>query len=230
MTEKPGIVRREFLAASTAGVLVPLTDTVAAESPKEATAQGTGTRLVDSPQVKRDFSKDGRSRKVLFVAHCALNQNARHVDCADFPALMKPLLAAVAEREIGIVQLPCPELMVLGMGRDRDVPPLDTIREALELPDAEPRLRRLIDQVVYQLEEYRFQGFTVLGILGKNGSPSCGVETTSFKQGFGPGEGIFFRMLAETLKEKGLPIPIKGIDDHRQEETMKWLDERLGEA
>jgi predicted secreted protein len=194
-------------------------------------AEGAGTqqatRLVDQPQVKRDLAKDGRSMKVVFAAHCILNQNARHVECADFPSMMKPLIAAIQEREIGIVQLPCPELMALGLGRDRDVPPLETIREAIELPDARERLEHLVDQVLYQIREYRFQGLKILGILGKNGSPSCGVETTSFKHGPGPGRGVFIRLLTDRLQNENLSVDIKGVDDHRQQESIEWIMRRL---
>jgi predicted secreted protein len=188
---------------------------------------GQATRLVDTPQVKRDFTKDGRSMKVLFAAHCILNQNARHVDCADFPSMMKPLMAAIQEKEIGVIQLPCPELMALGLGRDRDVPPLETVREAIDLPDARKRLEPLVEQVLYQIREYRFQGFRIVGILGKNGSPSCGVETTSFKGGPGPGRGTFIKLLMDRLQSENLSIDIKGVDDHRQQESIDWLVKRL---
>jgi len=187
----------------------------------------TGSALVDEAQVKRDFDKDGRSKKVIFAAHCVLNQNARHVDCADFPALMEPLVAFFQEKELGIIQLPCPELMALGLGRDRDVPPLDTIREALELPDAHERLKPLISNIVHQIKEYQFQGFEVVGILGKNGSPACGVETTSLPEGQAPGKGVFVRLLRERLVAEGLDIEIKGVDDHRQDETIDWVAARV---
>jgi len=221
------IARRSLLQGSVAAPLA-----VAGRGGSRQPAPGSGfreqkTRLVEGPQVKRDFTKDGRSRRVVFAAHCMLNQNARHVDCADFPAMMKPMLTALQAKEIGVIQLPCPELMALGLGRDRDVPPLETIREALELPEAHARLMPYVDQVVYQIREYLFQGFRVLGILGKNGSPSCGVETTFYSSGQGPGEGVFVRLLKERLKAEGLDIGIKGIEDHRQQEAIEWLLKRV---
>jgi predicted secreted protein len=216
------IGRRCFLASSATTSLALLGCQRNSEEP--ATSD---SKLVNDPQVKRDFDKDGRSKKVVLVAHCVMNQNARHVDCADFPAAMKPLLAALHEAELGVIQMPCPELMALGLGRDRDVPPLDTIREALELPDAHARLRPLIDDIVYQIKEYQFQGFEVIGILGKNGSPSCGVETSSFPNGQGPGEGVFVRLLRQRLTEEGLNIEIKGVDDYRQDESIQWVSERV---
>jgi len=117
--------------------------------------------------------------------------------------------------------------MVLGLGRDRDVAPLETIREGLELPESHVRLGRLIDQVVYQIKEYQGQGFHVVGILGKNGSPTCGVQMGSYRKVFGPGEGVFMRLLRQRLKAEGLDIGIKGIDDHRQQEAIEWVSKRV---
>jgi predicted secreted protein len=224
--------RRVFLRASMGTALglnfLHAQSSAGNENPlAQAEKPSTGTRLVDQPQVKRDFRKDGRSRKVILVAHCVLNQNARHVDCADFPAVMKPLLAALEAREIGIIQMPCPELMALGLGRDRDVPPLDTIREALELPEAATRLKPFLDQIVYQIKEYQWQDFQIIGVLGKNGSPSCGVETTSLKTGFAPGEGIFIRLLRERFGKEGIKLGIKGVDDHRQQEAIDWVSGQI---
>jgi predicted secreted protein len=225
MEKSKAIGRRTFLRSSVASSIALTGCQETANRKSEGSAQKTG--LVDKPQVKRNFDKDGRSKKVILTAHCILNQNARHVDCADFPAMMKPLLEALQADEIGIVQLPCPELMALGLGRDRDVPPLDTIREALELPEAHARLKPLIDQVVHQIKEYQFQGFQIVGVLGKNGSPSCGVETTSVKSGQAPGQGVFIRLLRDRLKAEGLDIGIKGVDDHRQEEAVEWVSKRV---
>ena len=218
------IGRRGFLSSSVGGSLVLAS--CKQISRQEPEAKSPDSALVDEPQVKRDFNKDGRSKKVVFAAHCVVNQNARHVDCADFPAMMEPLVEFFQEEELGIIQLPCPELMALGLGRDRDVPPLDTIREALELPEAHERLRYLIDDIVHQIKEYQFQGFEVVGILGKNGSPACGVETTSLPGGQAPGEGVFVRLLRDRLQVEGLDIGIKGVDDHRQEEAIAWVSER----
>ncbi len=228
----PSLNRRSYLQASL-GPALSLTSCpadVLAGQDRNTTDQErkkSHTRLVDQPQVKRNFPKDGRSMKVVLVAHCVLNQNARHVDCADFPAMMKLLLTALQDREIGIVQLPCPEMMALGLGRDRDVPALDTIREALELPEAAVRLQPFLDQIIYMIREYQWQGFQIVGILGKNGSPSCGVETTSLKSGFAPGEGIFFRLLRKRLEKEGIQVGIKGVDDHRQQEAIDWLSGQL---
>jgi predicted secreted protein len=183
------------------------------------------SRLADQPQFKADFH-DPRSRKVVLVVHCVLNQNARAPRCAVSPAMMKTLVTGLMDLDIGILQLPCPETMVLGLGRDRTVPPI-SIRDGLELPEGHARLHRLIDQILYQIREYQWQGFHVLGILGQNTSPSCGVETTWWEHRAGPGQGVFIRLLRQRLKAEGLAIACKGINEDRQQEAVQWVRAQL---
>ncbi len=221
MESNPRTNRRIFLTAA-AGACISKS-----ACSSTSTRRRDKTKLVDTPLVKRDLARDGRSMMVVFVPHCALNMNARHVDCADFPAMMEPLFEFLRENQIGIVQMPCPELRVLGLGRDRDVPPLNTIREALEIPDAQKRLKPLVDDMVYLIKEYRYQEVEILGMLGKNGSPSCGVETTHKEGEHVPGQGILIRELRKGLAREGLDIELKGIDDHRQEEAIAWVQERI---
>ncbi|MEA2064435.1 MAG: hypothetical protein U9P14_12095, partial [Gemmatimonadota bacterium] len=112
-------------------------------------------------------------------------------------------------------------------GRDRDMPPLNTIREGLELPQGQARLQELVKDIIYVIKEYRFQGFHIVGILGKNGSPSCGVTRTSIEGKQAPGEGVFIRVLRQALEAENLDIDIKGIDDHAQEKVIAWVEERI---
>jgi hypothetical protein len=63
-----------------------------------------------------DF-RDCRSMKVVLVPHCALNQNSRLAKCAERPSAVHELVEGLMQRRIGILQMPCPELMVLGRGQ-----------------------------------------------------------------------------------------------------------------
>ncbi len=216
------ITRRKFINTTATGTTL-LAGTCLAQPVSEQRSV-----LVKDPQVKRNFNKDGRSKQVVFLAHCAINQNARHYDCADFPAFMDPLLDALQENQVGIVQMKCPEMMAIGLGRDRDVPPLETITDALELDEGQHRLRLMAEEVIYMIKEYQYQGFHILGILGKNGSPSCGVtEITNKKFEKEKGEGEFIRILRLALEREGIEMEIKGIDDFKQEESIDWIKERL---
>jgi len=173
-----------------------------------------------------DF-KDCRSMKVVLVSHCHLNQNARLWKCAECPASCRELVAGLLEREIGIVQMPCPELMVLGLNRGHIA-----IRSGLESIPAREALRKLGEALAFQIRQYRDCGVRVLGVLGKNGSPACGVEKTSRSDGQGPidGEGVFIQELKAELRRAGCEVPVAGTMDDAQEAALAvvdgWLQDR----
>ncbi|MFC2076969.1 hypothetical protein ACFLT7_07790, partial [candidate division KSB1 bacterium] len=155
-----------------------------------------------------------------------LNQNARDIACADFPAMMEPLVNYLKSEQLGLIQMPCPELYVLGLGRDRTIPHVE-IREGLESSAGRARLAGVIEGLIYQIKEYEYQDFQIVGILGKNGSPSCGVEKTWGGDQVVPGEGAFINQLRTALDHEEIKIGIKGVTDHRQEESIEWVKTRL---
>ena len=161
---------------------------------------------------------DGRSKKVIFLAHCLLNQNAISDGTAVYPAAFRELVQLLLDREVGIVQMPCPELYCLGLdrgdvhGAERPVVEENTrIRRAMGQPEASARLRELTDQVVWQIREYQKHGFAVLGIVGVDRSPCCGVNTTSDQDRELPGRGVFIASLRAALESAGLTVPVIGI-------------------
>jgi predicted secreted protein len=164
-----------------------------------------------------DF-RDCRSMKVVFVPHCALNQNARLAACSEVPATVTGLVEGLMEREIGIIQLPCPELILLGLDREHL-----QIRSALDSRPSRRWLRRLARQVSYQIAEYQKCGVRVLGVLGKNGSPACGVEMT-WKDEYGPGAGAFIEELQTELSASGLDVPVIGMVDSEPNEALAVVD------
>ena len=161
---------------------------------------------------------DCRSRRVIFLAHCLLNQNSISDGTAVYPAAFKDVLRLLMEADIGVVQLPCPELCSLGLdrgdekGAERPVTAENTrIRRELQRGEPARRLEALVGYTMYQLEEYRRHGFEILGIFGVNRSPSCGVETTSDNDAEIPGMGLFMGRLADRLTEAGASVPMLGL-------------------
>jgi len=166
--------------------------------------------------------RDARSRKVVFVPHCALNQNARVAGAAESPAAMGALIAGLIEREIGIVQMPCPELCAYGLERVE----VDVERD-LRSPAGRELCRRLAREQLHQIKAYHDGGIRVLGILGKNGSPSCGVEDT-WNAGPCPGRGAFIEELAAQIEGAGLAMEIAGARDRELDRALAVVDRWLG--
>jgi predicted secreted protein len=195
----------------------------------QAVTEGTTMirRILGRGKVRRTISRllrrgvnfnDARGRRVVLLPHCALNQNSRVAGAAVRPAAMENLIAGLLQHNIGIIQMPCPEFILLGMDRAH-LP----ISAELEKAASQAQLRRLALDLVEQITAYRRCGVEVLAILGKNGSPTCGVETT-WRRGVVPGTGAFIEEMRALLRNHGLKVKIIGIEDDNPEAVLSKLE------
>lgn len=191
--------------------------------------------------------RDHRSRKVVFLSHCLLNENTRYLSGAGRAGGVVEIVRAYLENGIGIVQLPCPEEYAWGgvlkrrllafYGAEASVRyRLRNVLLPLMLLYTRRAYRRLARQVAAQVEDYLASGFTVLGIVGVDGSPSCGVHRTvdvnRVLAAFGrlpltatvtsvnaivresviPGRGLFVALLQEELTRRDLTVRFDAHD------------------
>ncbi|MDI6901333.1 MAG: 2-thiouracil desulfurase family protein [Anaerosomatales bacterium] len=168
-----------------------------------------------------------RGRRIVLVAHCLLNVNARVPGLAGY-AGVHPLIGTLAEKGYGIVQLPCPE--VLAEGLDRAPAPVETYDT--------PAFRDLCDRLAADVEAlcdaYRAAGVEVALVVGVEGSPSCGVCVTNVSAADGegtvrvPGCGVFARALRERLAASG--VRFSAIDNRDEDlgvtRVLRELDAR----
>lgn len=161
---------------------------------------------------------DGRSRRVVFLAHCLLNQNAISDGTAEVPAAHREILRLILDAQVSVAQMPCPELCCLGLdrgdvhGAERPVVEENTrIRRAMEKDGPRQKREALADLVAEQVQEYHKHGFQVLGIVGANRSPNCGVETTSDFDREVEGRGAFMEAIAQRLEAAGISVPMLGL-------------------
>jgi predicted secreted protein len=136
---------------------------------------------------------------------------------------------------VGIVQMPCPELVCLGLDRGnvtvgcRSVVEENTrIREWLSKQASTKKIKQLAHQITFQILEYKKHGFEVKGIVGVNRSPSCGVETTSKDNQEVAGEGIFIEELRDQLKKKDVLVKLIGIKATETDKAVIKVKELLG--
>lgn len=178
--------------------------------------------------------KDGRSKKVVFIAHCFLNQNSISDGTAVYPAAFKDIVEFFMKADIGIVQMPCPEFCCLGLDRGNiygaNVPVVvENTRIRSEMKKAIPntQLEQLADYVVYQILEYLKYGFEVIGIIGANRSPNCGVDTTSDDNAEIRGMGLFMEKISNRLSEKNISISMIGLkgSDNISEKLYSFFEQ-----
>jgi predicted secreted protein len=134
---------------------------------------------------------DERGKRVIFVAHCLLNQNTRYLGGAFRRGCVDEFVEGIRQEGLGIVQMHCPEQCAWGGVRKRHILRVygtgarGTLLYRL-LPVLYPpvvaytrwRYRVLARRVAREIADYLGSGIAVEGIIGVGGSPSCGVSTT----------------------------------------------------
>jgi uncharacterized protein YbbK (DUF523 family) len=133
--------------------------------------------------------EDERSKRVIFLSHCLLNENTRYLGGAFRPGGLSELVGGFHREGVGICQMHCPEQRAWGGALKRYLLPMYGSRGTLLyrlrhvllplfLRYTRWRYRRLAKEVVGGIEDYVRSGFEVVGIVGVGGSPSCGVWST----------------------------------------------------
>jgi predicted secreted protein len=130
-----------------------------------------------------------RSKKILIVSHCILNQNTVIEEEARAEGAVQSAVEWAMKQGYGFLQLPCPEFTFLGLNR----PPMTY--EQYDTPEYRKHSREILMPVLKQAEEYVNNGYELAGILGIQSSPSCD-----------PTRGVFMEELTDMLKEKGIPL------------------------
>lgn len=179
---------------------------------------------------------DGVDARLLVVSHCLLNPYSS-VKGRRTPKETARLVVGRAVAEgVGLVQLPCPEFTIEGPNR------WAKSYEQYDQTFFRDHCARLVEPVVDQLREYVADGTRVLGVIGVEGSPSCGAYAVSSGEEWGgcfddgpdgapwrpgksgkvTGRGIFLAALAGALEAEGWEIPVTGVPkDSADTETLE---------
>jgi len=171
------------------------------------------------------YANDNRSSRLVAVIECIINQNARDAGAAIFPAINWPILSLCNEYNVGILEMPCPEISFLGSERKRQ--PGQTIRDALDTCEGRSCCRKISLDIVDRIEDYTNQGYQILAILGGNPkSPGCAIHCED--SNLLANSGVFMRELQDELQKRCIEIPFKGIRDSDPEmfaKDIEWVRE-----
>ena len=181
--------------------------------------------------------------KILFVSHCLLNTAAKvksfkKEEMEKEEALRLQVIRAALEQEVQLVQLPCPEFLQYGSLR------WGHCADQFDNPFFRRQCRLMLEPILLQLEEYlsNDKDFQVLGILGIDGSPSCGIKYTcravwsdepdgsNRKKIFSTvqleqSSGVLMSVLKEMLAERGISVRMDGLYADEPERAMNMLRE-----
>ena len=147
-----------------------------------------------------------RSKKIIFVSHCLLNQNARPMGGEKYPGAVKELLELFAESGVGIIQIPCPQLEFNeGLNRRPKLKESDT-------NGFRTKCQKLSCNIIEKIENYLRKNYNILGILGVEMSSTCGVYQVQNGKRVVPGKGIFIEELEKEMQRKNFQVPIIGLN------------------
>jgi predicted secreted protein len=177
---------------------------------------------------------DQRSHKLVMVSHCLLNQNSISDGTADLPSQFDEIVACLMKNRVGIIQLPCPEMLCLGLdrgnpdgGKTELLKENTRIRGLMEEAGNAAKLKAAAEEIARQIEDYRNHGFEILGLIGVDRSPSCGIVTTSRHGREEPGRGAFIDVLAGCLARRRIEIPMVGTRTGRRKESLTRVKELI---
>ncbi len=178
-------------------------------------------------------------KNIILVSHCLLNELAVVKNDAgrkDNLSLIKNLM----KMNVGIYQLPCPENRMYSPNR------LGSVYEQFDNNFYRKTSRDLLSPIVNEIEDYIKDGVSFLGVIGIDGSPSCGVGLTCKSKEF-KGEisaikdiyhcvnsiemtddkGVFMEELEKLFKTKNITANFYGYNDNNQDEIIGKIEESI---
>lgn len=111
-----------------------------------------------------------RGKKIIVLAHCYLNQNARVRPYASMKGTFKELIIPLINDDFGIIQLPCPETTACGLSR------WEAVTEQYDNPGFRRHCRSILQPFIDQLSEHQRVGDKLHAVLGVPFSPCCGTQ------------------------------------------------------
>lgn len=166
-------------------------------------------------------------KKIVFVSHCILNTaskvvlyNQEEIDAEE--ALRKEFLQQAIANDIMLIQLPCPEFTLYGAKR------WGHVSDQFDNIFFRKHCRKILLPILEQLEEYlaNDEMFEVLGFVGVDGSPSCGVDYTCKGNWYGSfgGRTDLSKTLADCHLEKAPGIFMdelqKMLSEHKLDQQV----------
>lgn len=171
-----------------------------------------------------------KAKKVIILSHCILNEYSKVKKWDKYEKITElntmDFLKFLLDNEIGIIQLPCPELKGYGLKR------WGQVKEQYDHPHYRKICRDLFEPVLEQILEYQSNGFEIVSLMGIYGSPTCGIyRTCSGNWGGEIGSnpdiqgtintissiedsGIFMEEIYKIFENHSLDIPM--IDFHKE--------------
>lgn len=132
-----------------------------------------------------------RSKRVVLLSHCILNQNTVVYPLARAKGAYKKIVETIMDAGVGIHQLSCPEYISLGLSRK------PMTKGEYDFPDFRMICKDIAIGTIKIVQEYLDNDYEIIGIIGINQSPTCSIHGE---------QGIFMEELLKSCKIEGINI------------------------
>jgi len=121
-----------------------------------------------------------------------MNANAKVYPLATVGGVFSDAVSSYIKEGCGLFQLPCPELSYLGINR------WGMTKEQYDHANFRSHCRNILRYPVVQIQAFIQAGYELVGILGMDGSPNCGVSLSC--EGYKGGELCSKNQIADQTK------------------------------
>lgn len=159
-------------------------------------------------------------KKILLLSHCILNPCSKAKGLLNEKGLdaSRRFIKSVLNLEIGVIQLPCPELLYKGLDRE------PASKKTYDNSEFRNVCAEVADRIVELIREYEEVGIRVIAYVGIEGSPSCGVEWTHIDEGVATkGRGVFTEVLLKAINDAGLRTNSLGLPEKEKYGSIEDL-------
>lgn len=155
-----------------------------------------------------------RSKRVIFISHCILNQNTVVCPLARAKGAYTEIIETIMKNGIGIHQLPCPEYRHLGIKRD------PMTKEEYDTEEYRKVCKNISIDTIGIMKEYIENGYEIAGLIGVNESPTCSIRNS---------KGIFIEEILELMNKSNLDIKLLdvSVDYIDGENNSKFITELI---
>lgn len=147
-----------------------------------------------------------RKKDIVIVCHCVINCNSKVEGLSLFEGALD-FIKVLIDKGIGIIQLPCPELIVYGLKR------WGHSKEQLDNSFFRNQCKEMLKPYIIQFENYIKSGYNLNGTLCEYPNSIIERENITMINE----KGIFIEELSNLLKENNLDIPFLGLDEENLE-------------
>jgi len=132
-----------------------------------------------------------RSKKVIFMSHCILNQNTVVCPLARAKGAYREIIGKIMDDGIGIHQLPCPEYRHLGLRRE----PMN--KEQYDTKEFRDLCKDIAEDTIEIMKEYLENDYEIVGLIGINHSPTCSIKGQ---------QGILMEEILDIVKKENISL------------------------